>query len=114
MVRFLDDPEEHDDSAFVTRMDARIGEITALNTALAERERELQLTPAYLLRVMRATAGGSGGSGGGGSGGDMDLARELSLHSPADDAARTAFAPYAAADDDDDMQRAIEQSRMEQ
>jgi len=108
MVHFLDDPEEYDDGACIARLDGRIQEITALNAALAERERELQVSPAYLMRVMRG--GGGGGAGPAGNDAmDMAMARGLSLH----DADVQSFGGAQFAEDDD-LQRAMQQSLMDQ
>jgi hypothetical protein len=111
MVQFLDDPQEYDDSACIARLDARIKEITSLNAALAQRERDLQVTPAYLLRVMRTTGGGAG-SLPSNEAMDMAMARGLSLHD-AQDPFGGGFGGGISVEDDD-LQRAMQQSLQDQ
>ena len=75
MVRFLEDPEEYDTTPFIDAMDGRIKDVAGLSDKLTEIERELQLTPAYIMR-----SGALGGGGGGGRGdSDINFAKAISL-----------------------------------
>lgn len=105
MVRFLEDPEEYDTAPFIDLMDAKIGEIMLLNGALAEKEKALQLTPAYIIKTMRGGAGGGGGAGGMQEAMELAVARGLSLQ---DQRGGGGF------DEEDEMQAAMQASLMQQ
>lgn len=112
MVRFLEDPEEYDTTPFIDAMDQRIRDVASLSDKLAEVERDLQLTPAYL---MRSGALGGGG-GGGGRGGDSDLAKALSMSEQehmGGGAVGRGRQQYGG-DDDEEMKMAMEASLMQQ
>lgn len=76
MVEFLDDPEEYDTTPFIDAMDSRIQDVTILSKKLAQVEKELQLTPAYILRsgILSSRAGGAGGASAASASADMDTA----------------------------------------
>lgn len=97
MVRFLDDPEEYDTAPFIRKMDSKIAEIVVLNAALADKEKTLQLAPAYLLKSMRGAAGGQGH--------EMDMAVARSLQDAHGGGGGAGFA-----DDDDQLQAALQAS----
>ena len=94
MVRFLDDPEEYDTAPFISKMDSKIAEILVLNQALAEKEKQLQVTPAYLMKSMRGPQGAHEM--------DMAVARGLSL--------QDTHGGAGFADDDAQLQAALQAS----
>lgn len=109
MVTFLEEPEEYDSASVIARMNGKIEEIMALNGALAEREKQLQLTPAYIMRTMQ----GRNGAGSGNEAMDAAMARSLSLNESIGGAAFGSAGP-AFADEDDDLKAAMTASMMEQ
>ena len=112
MVRFLENPEEYDTAPFIDLMDSKISEILLLNNALSEKEKALQIAPAYLIKTMRGGAGGGGGGGGMQEAGndrqeamELAVARGLSLQ---DQRGGGDF------DEEDEMQAAMQASLMQQ
>ena len=114
MVHFLEAPEEYDSASVIARMNGKIEEIMALNAALAEREKQLQLTPAYIMRTMQGRNGGGGGATGN-EAMDAAMARSLSLNEFETGRAGVGFGRAGPAfDEDDDLKAAVAASMMEQ
>ena len=113
MVRFLEDPEEYDTTPFIDSMDARIKDVAQLSDKLAEVERELQLTPAYILR-----SGVLGGGGRGGGDVDIALAKALSMSEQDSHGGGGGVSSGAGGrrgyEEEDEMKRALEASLMQQ
>ena len=115
MVHFLEAPEEYDSAAVVARMNGKIEEIMSLNAALAEREKQLQLTPAYIMRTMQGRNGGGGGGATGNEAMDAAMARSLSLNEFERGHVGVGFGRAGPAfDEDDDLKAAVAASMMEQ
>jgi len=116
MVSFLDDPEEYDSAECQRELDGKIGEMMTLSNILANKEKELQLTPTFLIKTGQAGGRATGAAGGGGAG-SAAAAAAYGLDDMRGEYGHGA-ASYGMEDDyedeDSQLRRAMEASLMQQ